>query len=182
MSRQIKTILTVTLTAAGCALAPAAASAGSLLSGYGGPGEGSQAVLGSALLNGPPGGGGAAAGTGTAGSSAGAVRHESSATASGSRSGGRVRSSTSGEGQKQAKGGAKSTTTGAGGARFGRISPSYASASAVASQPLGVSGADLMYICLALGGVALTGVVTRQLVAGQSRAPKGISRQTRVSN
>ena len=35
------------------ALCPAAALAGSLLSGYGGPGQGNQAILGSALLGGP---------------------------------------------------------------------------------------------------------------------------------
>jgi hypothetical protein len=44
-----------------CALSlaiPAGALASPLLSGYGGPGEGSQVILGSALVNGPRGGGG----------------------------------------------------------------------------------------------------------------------------
>ena len=38
--------------------APAPALASSLLSGYGGPGQGNQAILGSALVNGPRGGAG----------------------------------------------------------------------------------------------------------------------------
>jgi hypothetical protein len=46
------------------------ALASPLLSGYGGPGQGSQAILGSALLNGPRGGGGSGAGPeGASGSS-----------------------------------------------------------------------------------------------------------------
>src|SRR5438876_10100556 len=48
------------------ALAPAAANAGPLLSGYGGPGQGNQAILGSTLLGGPGGGSsGAGAGSGS---------------------------------------------------------------------------------------------------------------------
>src|SRR2546430_7195651 len=52
---------------AGCALLAAAllapsASAGPLLSGYGGPGGGNQAILGSGLLNGPGSGGGSGPG------------------------------------------------------------------------------------------------------------------------
>ena len=48
---------------------PAAASAGSLLSGYGGPGEGSQVILGASLVNGPRGGGGSPGGGGSQGGS-----------------------------------------------------------------------------------------------------------------
>ena len=65
-SRRIITPIIACLVAVSAAL-PAAASAGSLLSGYGGPGQGSQAILGSALLNGPAGrgaGGGARPGLG----------------------------------------------------------------------------------------------------------------------
>lgn len=44
---------------------PGAALASSLLSGYGGPGEGSEAIIGSTLVNGPSGGaGGGSAGAG----------------------------------------------------------------------------------------------------------------------
>jgi hypothetical protein len=49
---------------------PESAQAGSLLSGYGGSGEGSQAILGSALVNGPPRGGPPSARGGSRGGSA----------------------------------------------------------------------------------------------------------------
>src|SRR5437764_957114 len=45
-----------------CVGAPASALASPLLSGYGGPGQGSQVILGSALVNGPRGGGGSSGG------------------------------------------------------------------------------------------------------------------------
>ncbi|TMK97734.1 MAG: hypothetical protein E6G34_08530 [Actinobacteria bacterium] len=54
-----------------CLGAPAGALASPLLSGYGGPGAGSQVILGSALVNGPRGGGGpTAAATSARGDSA----------------------------------------------------------------------------------------------------------------
>ena len=60
-------LLTTTLLAVLMAAAPSSAWANSLLSGYGGPGEGSQTILGSALLGG---GGGSSGGTsGSTGSS-----------------------------------------------------------------------------------------------------------------
>ncbi len=63
-------IQTLVFLAATVAL-PAPALASSLLSGYGGPGQGNQAVLGSALLNGPKGrgGSGSSGGSGSASSS-----------------------------------------------------------------------------------------------------------------
>ena len=51
------TIVTAVLVSA-LAGSPGTALASSLLSGYGGPGEGSEAILGSTLVNGPPGGAG----------------------------------------------------------------------------------------------------------------------------
>src|SRR5450755_4896336 len=61
--------LILTLLAGLMTVAPSSVFAGPLLGGYGGPGAGNQAILGSALLNGPPGGGGTGAGsTGAAGS------------------------------------------------------------------------------------------------------------------
>lgn len=46
---------------------PASASASPLLSGYGGPGQGTQAILGASLVNGPGGGGGSPGGGGSHG-------------------------------------------------------------------------------------------------------------------
>ncbi len=73
----VTTILAVAVSAA----LPAGAQAGSLLSGYGGPGQGSQAVLGSTLINGPGGGSGGGAGSGSA---SGAVSQSSSSESSNS--------------------------------------------------------------------------------------------------
>ena len=58
---------TIALVALSAAM-PVAASASSLLSGYGGPGQGNQAILGSALL----GGGSSGGSSGSTGSSPGA--------------------------------------------------------------------------------------------------------------
>src|SRR3977135_3916585 len=66
-SRRTSILIPTTLAVVMLCLIPAVAAASSLLSGYGGPGQGNQAIPGSALLNGPshPGGGsrGARAGT-----------------------------------------------------------------------------------------------------------------------
>ena len=70
-----RSISIVALTAAMVAASPAVASASSLLSGYGGPGQGSQAILGSALLGGGSGGGG---GGGSGGGSSGGASGGSS--------------------------------------------------------------------------------------------------------
>src|SRR4051812_5612016 len=68
MKSQRRPMLIAALLAAGAlACAPAGADAGSLLSGYGGPGQGSQALLGSALI----GGGGGSSSGGSGGGSGG---------------------------------------------------------------------------------------------------------------
>jgi hypothetical protein len=51
------------LSAVAAVAIPGSAQASSLLSGYGGPGQGNQAVLGSALLKGPKGGSGGSSGS-----------------------------------------------------------------------------------------------------------------------
>jgi len=50
-----------------CLAVPAGAVASPLLSGYGGPGAGSQVILGSSLVNGPRGGGGGGGGSASGG-------------------------------------------------------------------------------------------------------------------
>jgi hypothetical protein len=67
MTRNRHTIsIVAALVAAVCLWGTATASASTLLSGYGGPGVGSQAILGSVLLGGPS-GGGSSGGSGSAG-------------------------------------------------------------------------------------------------------------------
>jgi hypothetical protein len=166
------TVLPATLLA--LALMPVSAQAGSLLSGYGGPGAGNQAILGSTLLNGPRGGGG--------GSSAGGSNSKLSGLSStgtidtgarAGRSGGEepVRPSaadrrpTRGGHGEQAKGGASRS---AGGETPSRAFSAYpaserAETRATSSAALGLSGADLLYVLLAFGVLVLTGVLTRRL-------------------
>jgi hypothetical protein len=157
--RTILSILTLLVVAS--AALPSAAAASSLLGGYGGPGEGNQAILGSALLNGTGGG----SGGGSAGSSAAS-----------SRSGGATPGGSSGRGNKTSAVGKRPVA----GASHGRSGVGGASAGSVdahsvrslgqtsppvhdGSEPLGLSGADLLYILLALGVLASTGALTWRL-------------------
>jgi hypothetical protein len=164
--------LTTTLLAVLMTAAPSSAGANSLLSGYGGPGEGNQTILGSALLGGR---GGAGGGGGSSSSTSGSTGSSSSGmagvggkttTSSGSSGGG----ATARGGDGRPAGGRSGSRGGSGGASGGAartytlVSPSSASPPAsVASETLGLSGEDLGYVLLAFGVLAFTGVVTRRL-------------------
>ena len=143
--------------------APAAAAGGPLLSGYGGPGEGNQAILGSTLIGGPSGGAGGGSGAGTAaalsspetpaagasGPSAGAGRGGTRAT--------RAHHS-SGAGHPRGSNGAARATTPA----YRSVAP-VALASATGSQALGLSSADVVLIVVALAALLLTAALTKGL-------------------
>jgi cobalamin biosynthesis Mg chelatase CobN len=147
------TLLTAT------ALAPAASRAGSLLSGYGGPGEGNQAILGSALLNGPSGGGGGSGGSGrTAGTSApsSAARQP---VAGSLQSGISSRSARSRRQPERAA--SRAPRSGASAEQATDLTASRERAGD-ASAPV-LTGADLAYVILALGALVLTGWMTRQM-------------------
>jgi hypothetical protein len=149
-----------------CAATPVSAQADSLLSGYGGPGQGNQAILGSALLNGPAGGGGGSASGGSA--SGGLAGESGSATtptsfgAANGRSGG-ASGRSSANGQSGSRGGStqKVTRPPAG------VSSAYLAAErgrrVGQSGALGLTGADLLYMILALGTLTLAAVLTRRL-------------------
>jgi len=135
--------------------AVASAIANPLLSGYGGPGQGSQAILGSALLNGPPGAGDGGGGSADAGLPSGEAG--SAGGSQGGASGDAASSSDSGAGAK-------------GRGKPGEDSPAYLASSrlasseaSVGSQTLGLSGEDVLWVLLALGLLAVTAVITRQL-------------------
>src|SRR5580692_5124645 len=64
--------------------APAALAGGPLLSGYGGPGAGAQAIIGGTLLNGPKGGSGGGSGGGPGDSSSSSSSASSSSPSSSS--------------------------------------------------------------------------------------------------
>jgi len=128
------------------AVAPDAAPAGSLLSGYGGPGQGNQAILGSALLNGPGGGSAGTSGLSSTGlSNAGAQAPQGGATS------------------PRSAAGARATTSGGPNKRTSAYPASERGGSALPSETLGLSGEDLLYILFALGALAFTGVLTRGL-------------------
>lgn len=161
--------------------APIAAQAGPLLSGYGGPGEGSQAIVGATLVNGSSGGGGNAGGTASSDpGAAAAFRQSESPNGAGRTSPGRAVTGAGGAGQAATSrsGASKGTSSGgrAGGAS-GTVGasraasrpggPSHASQSVAtpvgASETLGLTGSDLLYVLLVLGLLVLVGVLTGRL-------------------
>jgi len=155
--------LTLAFTSAGAAVA----SASTLLSGYGGPGQGNQAILGSGLLNLPPGGG---QGGGSGGSSTGA----GAAASSGSAGGAGTVSTGAGHGSTGARGAGGSHSRGsatrsapAGGASTGGASALAGQTASVSVPTLGLSGADLLYILLTMAALAMTAALTRQLTRRQ---------------
>lgn len=93
------------------------ASASTLLSGYGGPGQGNQASLGSALLNGPKGGGRNSRG-GSGGGSAASASTGSSASAGAGGGGSEQAASGTGSGAGSATGSSRAAAT-----NGGQVSP-----------------------------------------------------------
>jgi hypothetical protein len=143
-------------------VSPAAASANSILSGYGGPGQGNQVILGAALLN----GGGSAKGGGSpppgppslnlgappprAGASRPAGRHLA----------GRTRGSSAGREVINAPTGAVSTY-------------SVSLRGGAGHQWMGLSGEDILFVILGLGVLALAGVLTGRLARTQPASRQG---------
>lgn len=162
MMRHQRIISIVAFVALLLALLPSAAFANSLLSGYGGPGEGNQAILGSALLNTPKGGAG---GGGSAGQSSSSQPATTSAAQAGGSSG-TSKQTPSARHTTHVRSGKHGT---AGGNASGSATSSviYPAASREVttggSRALGLSGADFAYIILALGVLALTGFLTLRL-------------------
>jgi hypothetical protein len=167
--------IAILLLAAAWGALPAAAAGSPLLSGYGGPGEGEQAILGSALLGSPGGGGGGGQGSASppAGTPSSAQQPSNALTApvardnaAGSRTGARghrhghpSRAATVPGASVEV---AKNTSSGATAPTRGAI-PVASLTSADSSQPLGLSGLDFVYVLLAFGALVLTGVLTVKL-------------------
>jgi hypothetical protein len=163
MTRHRTIIRVVGLLLALCLVASVSARANPILSGYGGPGQGNQAILGSALLNGPAGGGGGAAGGGSeGGGSSGENGSATAPTGGGSARGGHGGASRA-HGQSGTQGSSPQKI-----AQPGRdVSSAYLAAerghSAGQSGALGLSGQDLLYIILVLAALTLAAVFTRRL-------------------
>lgn len=144
------------------------AGASSLLSGYGGPGQGSQAILGSALVNTPGGGsGGSSSGGGAGGGTGGGGSIAAPGSASGTSGGGTPHTSAAAPSGSRAAGAPTSGRSSVGGGAAHRLpAVSFAHEPAADTAPLGISGADLVYILLVLGGLMLTAVMTRRVAGG----------------
>ena len=156
---------TIAIAASVAALALAAAApqalAGPLLSGYGGPGQGNQELLGATLIGGSSGGGGGSAAGQPASVSIEAAPARAAATASGS---------SSGAGHGQSAPAARRTPSASPQAAPRRASEPAAilpgasdTGYGVSTAPLGITGADLVYILLSVGGLLLAGMFTRQV-------------------
>jgi len=163
--RVIVTITTLFVTTALTA-APAAAASNPLLSGYGGPGEGEQAILGSTLIGGPNSSGGRAGGSGSA--VAGELAAPSGGASSGRQAGGAAHGGPpahahtgTGAAARHARSVPPPSAT--------RTAPARTLANAASSQPLGISTADFLYMLLALLALGLTGALTLRL----SHPPRG---------
>jgi len=178
---------------------PTAAMGSSLLSGYGGPGEGNQAILGSALLNGPGHGGGGGGSSGGGSTGGGSRTGAAAGGVSNSPSGGSAAPAAPAAGGHASAPGAGSanilgrTGTAPGHGSHGKTGAQrHAGASLLASAQtpaagsgnLGLSGADLLYMLLAIGLLALTAALTSRLTS-QSRSEASMtdamSRRSRVT-
>ena len=164
-------------------LAPAALAGGPLLSGYGGPGAGAQAIIGGTLLNGPKGGSGGGAG-GSAGSSSSSSSSVSSSSPSSSSSATNASRVASGRGPATPGGSggrvvepsppawwrgqsrqAAGRPLGALGAYSSQSHPeaSVVAASASAAGSSWFTGGDLLALVLAAGVLTLVAVATVRL-------------------
>jgi hypothetical protein len=168
--------------AAMLALAPATAFAGSpLLSGYGGPGTGEQALLGSTLIGGAS-GGGAGGSSGSGGSnlsnSAGAptgVAGGTSSVGSGSTGGVGTGAAGSGSGGTSSNGGASSRSPGhgqstaPGGGNASAYVYATSQGSVASASPLaGISSGDVLLLIGLLATLGLVAVLTLRLSRLQS--------------
>jgi hypothetical protein len=164
-----KTIpIAAVLTLALVALVPSAAGANPLLSGYGGPGQGDQAIIGAALVNGPGQGGSGSSGGGGGEASAGPVNLEaapSTSTTPGSSSSAKARHTGRHHHSSSGVVPAQRSSTPSSATRDASLPPASTEASSGSGGTLGLSGSDLLYILLALGGLVVTAVATRQLAS-----------------
>lgn len=174
----IRRVIWRAITLAALVLVPcASAGANPLLSGYGGPGQGSQAIIGSQLLNGPSPAREVSAGAQTSpgsGTSSAAAREGGPANAGASTGQGAAsghapnppatpdQASRAGHGPGAAGTSRTQSSGGVHGAAATRAL-AFSQAAAVSSQPLGLSGGDILLIVLAFALVLLTGALTRFL-------------------
>lgn len=158
MKRQRIIASTLVFAAGLCAYAPPAAlSAGPLLSGYGGPGAGTQAILGSTLI-----GGGGSQGGGSQGSGSQAGGATTVAPGSGSQVGGRTQGARAGRSDGHSRSASElssATPPRAAGATPSISSPEDASSTSVSW----FSRSDTLAVALAAAALLLVGIATVRL-------------------
>jgi hypothetical protein len=185
MTRKIWISSVLALAGAMLVLAPTTAFAGSpLLSGYGGPGAGEQAILGSTLVGGSGGGAGGSSSSGGSGGanlsgSAGASTSSAGGTSSrgsGSARGSGVGAANAGSGSRDttSKGGANARgpqgerSTGIGGAASAYVYSTSQGSVASASPLTGISSGDVLLLVGILTTLGLVAVLTLRLSRLQS--------------
>lgn len=137
-----------------------ASAASPLLSGYGGPGQGNQAILGSTVLNVPRGGGGSGGPPAATGGGAPAVSSESGgsgASATTTRS-----SSPASSTHRAARPASRQTTTAA--ADPNALYAQLERRASESSGTLGLTGEDLLYVLIGLAVLAFGALFTRRIV------------------
>lgn len=166
------------IVAAVLACAPAVARANPLLSGYGGPGQGNQAILGATLIGGSGGSGGSGTSGGPGGPGGNEVSAISTAAPTDTPSHGSTSSTSSGRGSKAPRGGAGAASASSAGGAAARSFRGYTATERVGvSQPvLGLSGQDLLYLFLVLAVLAFTGVITGRLARPRTSSELSSSR------
>jgi hypothetical protein len=157
---------TIALLLALSAAGPATSSASSLLSGYGGPGQGNQAILGSGLVNGPSGGGG---GGPAAGSQAPAVVSGSTANTGSPSAPGSGRHTHRAAGSKHSSVPARAPSAPSS-ASYQAYERAASTQRGIDSGLLGLSSGDLLLIVLALGALLSTAFIARGLA--RSHGPR----------
>lgn len=165
IARRAIVVLAVLFATGAWAAVPAVAAGGPLLSGYGGPGEGSQQILGSALLGGPAGSGsgtGGAGGGGAAASGGESLGSKSSATG-GAGAGASSPRRVPGAAARRGRGSSAAGRSLTGAAEAPGSSAATSLTGAAGSDTLGLSSEDVTYILIAIGALVLTGALTRRL-------------------
>jgi hypothetical protein len=185
------TILIGALSATVFVAAPGPAAASTLLSGYGGPGEGNQAMLGSTMINGPRGGG--SSGGGSSSSTAGEGRStaggaDGASAGEPTNAGGSSSGPASGAGARRggpagaaAGDGAVARRSAHGGASVAQSKLTAASFYPAAERipagasngTLGISAGDLVLIAIALVALMLIGLLTSRAAQRPTNVPGG---------
>jgi hypothetical protein len=152
---------------------PAAAWADPLLSGYGGPGQGSQAIIGGGLVNGggggPPSGGGRS-GTGESATPGNAATGSAPVSASRGGGGSAAAKHVVKTGSARKHPAVESGSASAGGSESLSVAARHVSED---SGAFGASVESILFVFLALGALIFTGLLTRRMARPSAASRHG---------